>query len=314
MDETGSPAAGVEVEFTLSTRVGDLKLTNEALDTSDNVTKAVATTNDLGIARAIVLAGNVSTVVRVNASITVDGETLTTVSDKLVISTGLPDQDSISLVATLLNIAGGNLDGVQTELTVRMADKFNNPVPDGTVAFFTTEFASIEPSCETIADGCSVTLTSQQPRQQLFNTNFIKDTNDVACPSHGAMQPCPVSLGNIFGGRSTILVTAIGEESFIDANGNGVYDDGELFEDLGEAFLDHNEDDVYNPGGVACTPSADADCASGAEEIFVDFNSNGVHDSGNGVYNGTLCPVGSAASVCSRELVNVRRGLPVVIS
>lgn len=314
LDETGSPAAGVEVEFTLSTRVGDLKLTNEELDASDGVIKAIATTNDLGVARAIVLAGNVSTVVRVNASITVDGETLTTVSDKLVISTGLPDQDSISLVATLLNIAGGNLDGEQTVLTVRMADKFNNPVPNGTVAFFTTEFASIEPSCETLDGGCTVTLTSQEPRQQLFNTGFIKNTNDDACPTHGANEPCPVSLGNIFGGRSTILVTAIGEESFIDANGNGIYDDGELFEDLGEAFLDHNEDGVYNPAGVACTPSANADCASGAEETFVDFNSNGVYDSGNGVYNGSLCPVDSPASVCSRELVNVRRDLAVVIS
>lgn len=314
LDETGSAAAGVEVEFTLSTRVGDLKLTNEALDSSDNVIKAVATTNDSGIARAIVLAGNVSTVVRVNASISVDGNTLTTVSDKLVISTGLPDQDSISLVASRLNIPGGNLDGEQSVLSIRMADKFNNPVPDGTVAFFTTEFASIEPSCETFEGGCTVTLTSQEPRQQLFNTGFIKRTDAVACPSHGAMQPCPVSLGNIFGGRSTILATAIGEESFIDANGNGLYDDGELFEDLGEAFLDHNEDGIYNPAGVACTPTADADCASGAEETFLDFNSNGVYDSGNGVYNGTLCPVGSAASVCSRELVNVWRDLAVVIS
>jgi hypothetical protein len=160
------------------------------------------------------------------------------------------------LVASRLNIPGGNLDGEQSVLSIRMADKFNNPVPDGTVAFFTTEFASIEPSCETFEGGCTVTLTSQEPRQQLFNTGFIKRTDAVACPSHGAMQPCPVSLGNIFGGRSTILATAIGEESFIDANGNGLYDDGELFEDLGEAFLDHNEDGIYNPAGVACTPPA----------------------------------------------------------
>jgi hypothetical protein len=52
------------------------------------------------------------------------------------------------------------------------------------------------------------------------------------------------------GGRSTLLVTAIGEESFIDKNANGRYDEGEYWTNLTEAFVDHNEDNRYTPGAT----------------------------------------------------------------
>jgi hypothetical protein len=115
--------------------------------------------------------------------------------------------------------------------------------------------------------------------------------------------------------RSTILVTALGEESFVDSNGNGRYDEGEQFENLPEAFIDYNEDDVYTPeAGPDCPlPSTDERCAAaGAEEEFVDFNEDGVYtlnvdpNTGVGVYNGTLCPPEGEEIFCSRELLNVR--------
>jgi hypothetical protein len=37
-----------------------------------------------------------------------------------------------------------------------MADKVNNPVPDGTVAFFTTEYGAIGDSCEKVGGACTV--------------------------------------------------------------------------------------------------------------------------------------------------------------
>jgi hypothetical protein len=139
-------------------------------------------------------------------------------------------------------------------------------------------------------------------------------------------ETTPTNPGQVFGGRSTILAYAIGEESFVDANGNGQYDEGESFVDMPEAFIDHNEDGVFGNFNTvgACisrdmiktaagtTPDlgkCDTWQTGGEEEEFVDFNVNGQYDQGNGVYNGTLCPEGAAASVCVSDLITVSDSL-----
>lgn len=50
-------------------------------------------------------------------------------SSVLVVSTGIPDQDSFSLAATVLNPEGLNRDGTEVEIVARLADVFNNPDP-----------------------------------------------------------------------------------------------------------------------------------------------------------------------------------------
>lgn len=275
----GVPIPAANVNFSLSTSVGGVTL-NNALVLSDLD----------GMARTSVISGNVSTPVRVIATIEVDdgsGGTLvlTTVSDILVVSTGLPDQNSISLGSVLLNVGGAmDNDGLTTEVFVRLADKFNNPVPDGTAAAFTTEYGSIGSSCVTVDGGCTVIWTSQSPRG--FN-----------------------DLGNVEIGRSTILVTVIGEEYFVDANGNGVYDEDELFQNLPEAFLDRNEDFAY-------TPASNPNDLTGTQETFVDFNNNGIYDLNTNPawYNGILCPQEGAGIFCSRDLLNVRSQITIVMS
>ena len=330
LDATNNPVAGYDVALSLSTTAGGLSLTNDT-----------ATTNEDGVARAIVQAGNVSTSVRVTATIVVDGQELSTVSDRLVVSTGLPDQNSTSLSASVFNVVGADRDGTTVTLTMRMADKFNNPVPDGTVVFFTTELGSVEDSCETAGGACTVTWTSQEPRQGLIYNNFGTDSyintlNNRVCANTGATgNPCDtdgtldgsatVGFTQIFGHRSTVLAHAIGEESFIDSNGNGLYDEGEDFQDLGEAFVDNNENRPSGDwtsgfdGNDTCTPSdasqTGRECASGLEETFVDFNNSGIYSDGNGIYNGSLCPEDlDASGVCSRELVHVRRDLTIILS
>ena len=142
-----------------------------------------------------------------------------------------------------------------------------------------------------------------------------------SCASHnGGSGPCPDDLGGIRGGRSTILVTSVGEESFVDQNGNGTYDEGEPFVNLPEAFIDHNEDGVYTPVvGPKCPnpPTSASDCeAAGFEETFVDFNNNGMYDTNDdpAVYNGTLCPPEGDGVYCSSELVNVRAQTVLILS
>lgn len=315
VDGAGRPLPGVNVQFSLTTFIGGLSLS-----------KTSALSNGDGQVSVTVQAGEIPSVVRVLATVDDgDGNVVTTVSDLLTVTTGLPDQNSISLSVgdcgdegSFVVDGGMNIDGLCRELTVRMADKFNNPVVDGTAAVFTTEYGSIVGSCTTTAGACSVDWTSQAPRfPTLTGSTYVvtnsNTLNSVTCPGFpDPAIPCPTDLGSIRGGRSTILVTAIGEESFIDRNGNGVMDQSEqnLFENLPEAFHDENEDTFYTPALPACVtaPQGSIQCISGQEEIFVDFNANNTYDLNDdpAVYNGLLCPVAGDGVWCSRELINVR--------
>ncbi|MDO8862166.1 hypothetical protein Q6D67_10675 [Haliea sp. E1-2-M8] len=328
VDDRDNPLGGVRVNFALTTDIGGLQLSPSS-----------AVSDASGEVRVTVSSGNIPTPVRVAASIVVDGRTLSTVSSVLVVSTGLPDQDSISLSVQggFVVAQGFTVDGVRKTLTVRMADKFNNPVPDGTAAIFTTEYGSIEPSCSTTSGACSVTWTSSEPRTPTFEgADRIVRINDPetygSCPSHNGRPngrnggfPCPDDLGPVRGGRSRVLVYAVGEESFIDRNGNGIMDRDErnLFANLTEAFIDHNEDGRFNPV-TDCDDSRNSlACISGFEETFVDFNSDGrfnfndtnsFTNEGPAVYNGLLCPLEGDGVWCSRELVNVRAQTVLILS
>jgi hypothetical protein len=73
-------------------------------------------------------------------------------------------------------------------------------------------------------------------------------------------------------GWVTVIAVVRGEESFVDVNGNGIYDVGEPFTDMEEPYIDANDNGVYDVG-----------------EQFIDTNQNGVHDGPNGVWDGPTC-------------------------
>jgi hypothetical protein len=73
-----------------------------------------------------------------------------------------------------------------------------------------------------------------------------------------------LSEGGVPGnGIVTVLATTRGEETFIDANGNGIYDSGEIFFDIPEPFIDFNGNGRFD-----------------GPEPFTDSNANGRHDNG----------------------------------
>ncbi len=138
---------GIKVNFGLTTEVGGLSL---------SPTTAVSTSE--GLVTTNITSGDIPTVVRVIATAAAGdgtGQEVSSVSDVLTVTTGLPDQNSISVsVEGGFVVANGmTVDGIEKTITVRMADKFNNPVPDGTAAVFTTEYGAIDPSCETVENG-----------------------------------------------------------------------------------------------------------------------------------------------------------------
>ncbi|GHE78586.1 Ig-like domain-containing protein [Thalassotalea profundi] len=287
-DTDGNPYNNRVVNFALNTDVGGISLSQNE-----------ATSNAEGIVQTVVNSGTVPTTIRVIAStMALDGNVVFTQSSQLVVSTGLPDQDSFSIARGTANPEAWSVDGVEVPVTVRMADAFNNPVPDGTAVNFTTEGGSIGSSCTTENGVCSVMWVSQSPRPagQTLTKSFctVADNNDPAI--FCAREPLANNknyLGQEYGGRVSILATAIGEESFPDKNGNGRFDESEyaLFQglnvsdapyDLKEAFVDHNEDYLYNPVEVSTE-------TGGELEEFTDFNNNGVFDLQDNVYNGVLC-------------------------
>nr|WP_320126144.1 hypothetical protein [uncultured Shewanella sp.] len=317
LDKNSNFVSNQNVKFNLNTGVGGVKLA-----------PIEATTNNEGLVQTVVTTGTVATSLRVTA--TVDDNSIPAISSQssqLIISTGIPDQDSFSLSAQILNAEGWDRDGSEVLVTARLADAFNNPVPNGTTVSFTTEGGSIEDACQTIKGACTVKWTSQLPRplgEVLIDGAGVQIRNPKA-----GMIPDPAlgTYGNFYGqkygGRATITATAIGEESFPDLNGNGRFDASEMTTfltgkdvtgqsfDLNDAFNDYNEDGIFNP-------QQGSGQIGGELEELIDFNSNGVFDLKDNKYNGVLCsdPVhaGCADGVSNEKSLYVRRSLVVVMS
>jgi len=210
VDTAGNPLPGQVVDLTLSTFAGGVLL-------DELSTPPPPKTSDAdGFVSAIVNSGTVPTPVRVIA--TLHGTSISTVSSNLSIVTGLPAQMQFSLSQKTINIEGANVDGTTNTYTVRAADRSGNPVPDGTSIIFWAEGGQIQGSASTLVTGGIAAATA----------NFV------------SQNPRPLD------GRATILAYAIGEESFIDLNGNNVWDAGEPFQDLGDVVKDVQFDGIYD--------------------------------------------------------------------
>lgn len=242
IDTAGQPKSNQQVDFALNTTVGGMTLSSDSASSLNDGTVSV-----------FVQAGTIATPVRVTATLRGTTPLLSTQSDQLVVSTGVPSQDGFSISIETLNPEAWNTDGVIDKVTARLSDHFHNPVPNGTAVYFTTSGGSIQPSCTTVAGACSVNWTSQEPRP-------IAPGSFSGLKSTGAKQD----------GRAVILAYAVGEEAFLDINGNGVADVGE-FTDTSEAFRDDDESNTRNAG-----------------ETFIDFNSDFAFGSPDGKYNGVL--------------------------
>jgi hypothetical protein len=199
-----------------------LSLTNSAAGTSigspGNNSPVIKSTDATGLVSVPVFSGSIPTSVQVKAVLQ-SNPTVTSLSNTLTVASGRPVQSRASLSTEKLSIEGWDFDGSTTKLTMRLADRQGNPVPDGTEVNFVTNGGFLTPPTCTVSGGssaCSVTLNSSNPR--------------------------PV------GGRVTILAYAPGEEDFVDFNGNGVYDLGETFTDIGNAYRDDNANNQYDAG------------------------------------------------------------------
>lgn len=322
LDENANPAPQQQVTFELTNDAGGISISPNTAQ-SDND----------GLVQTVVRSGDVPGAVRVLAYVTPEDQApgnhenrISAVSDVLIISTGLPDNNSFSLSAGILNPEGLSHDGEVVAVTAHLADHFNNPVPDGTAVYFTTEGGSIQPGCTTVNGNCLVEWRSQDTRP-FADSSLYQNSVAHKCDSYfGANAPCTFGIrnpdnsrDNPLGGRTSILAHAVGEESFTDLNGNGRFDSGEYYSgyDLPEAFVDHNENNVFD--GISCSdatnPCDPANSDGGEFEEFWDFNNDGSYTAADGVYNGYLCSSAAlAAGDCKWEPLHVRRNLFMVMS
>ena len=159
LDTSGGPRSGATVTFALSTTVGGISLS-----------PASATTDVNGQAQTVVSGGTVATSVRVLATTTAaNGNAISTESSALTVSTGVPTSENVSLAVKCSNVEAWVQDGQTVPVTVRMTDRFSNPVPDGTTASFQTALGGIQATCQTGSDtpgsgSCTVNWTSKAPR------------------------------------------------------------------------------------------------------------------------------------------------------
>jgi hypothetical protein len=266
LDTSGAPKPGVSVSFTLDTTVGGLSLS-----------PATATSAADGTVQTVVTSGTVHTPVTVTATITSAG--VSTRSSVLTVTTGIPASDTFTIAVGSAQYATGgvsnppacpnveawDLEGVVVPVTVSLADRYDNPVLDGTAVSFYSDGSKIVGSCTT-ANGtgaCVADWTSENPQ-----------------PTPSMPEPSTSSEP----GRVVILATAIGEESFTDNAATGFYQSGDPFVNLGEPYDDSTEHRSYVSG-----------------DYFLDFNHNGVWDAPPNppLFVGITCTGTTSSDTCT---------------
>jgi hypothetical protein len=163
VDIFGNALAGRAVNFSTTS---NLVTINKTSDTTDATGSVITTVNS----------GDAPTSFRVQATLpgTASGSNpdISTQSDLVVVTTGLPVQRAFSISADKFNIDGWNVDSSPSSpaarIQVLLADAFGNPVPDGTPIVFQTNMGSVgsadKGGCTTVNGGCSVDFRAQNPR------------------------------------------------------------------------------------------------------------------------------------------------------
>jgi hypothetical protein len=316
LDKNGNPVSGAAVDFVMFGTTSNVPGTGGL-----TLNPSSATSGGDGTVTTTLLAGIVNTPVRVTATIRGSSPAVTSTSDQLVISTGIPDQNSFSLSTSFFNVEGANFNGcgdpadqggsVGSTVSVSLADHFNNPVPDGTAISFTAEGGVIDASC----------LTGLV-KTQLTNGTVIQQKG---VPGSCSVRFCSANP-RATDRRVTILAYALGEESFIDnpaiTNGINRYDDGEQYQDLCEPV---RYDWAITDAQVNRALTSAVCVVPALGEPYIDSNGDGKYNTtGDGQYNGVLKfdPVtgqtvanGKSPTIHARAaLVQVMSGSNAVIS
>jgi hypothetical protein len=201
IDNFGNPLAGKQVNFTSSTSAITV---NKATDTTDASGSVVTTVNS----------GATPTSFRIQATLPGTGANggadISTYSDSIVVTSGLPVQSHFSISTTSFNVEGfdwdSTVDKPAATIQVLLADAFGNPVPDGTPIVFQTNLGAVgsasKGGCNTVNGGCVVDFRAQNPR-------IATGPNSPAtpCNGYGTGTGANVTPDTTRGGLATICAS-----------------------------------------------------------------------------------------------------------
>ena len=214
LDSSGAGMAGQTVNISLASAAIGAGVTFSVGGVAATSIQSV-TTDVNGFAAVTVSSGGLPTPVVLTAALASNPAVIAS-SSGVAVTSGRATQNAASLSATKLSIEGFDFAGVQTTLTMRVADRQGNPVPAGAVVNFVASHGLVQGTCSIdAASQCSVNYTTQGLR-----------------PANG---------------RVAILAYMDGEESFVDLNGDNIWQSNEPFFAVGTLYRDDNENRVYDP-------------------------------------------------------------------
>ncbi|HEY3451206.1 MAG TPA: Ig-like domain-containing protein, partial [Myxococcales bacterium] len=268
-----------------STLVGE---TTATCTTTECTTTAKTLTG--GYVSVNLVSGTVASVVSVTASATAGGGTGNATAGNIAIVGAKASGSHLSISCSPRNIPGfashdctNSLVNASITCSAAFADRFNNVLGVPTLATLSTEAGAAGPPTTTNLQGIASNFVAVQG----FRLPVDVDPDSAQGEWYKAYDSgCGgVKTHNPRDGLSSVIVSASGEEGFVDgSNGcaaNGVYDGpgsvcpggdgkGEYFIDIGEPFIDANDNGKRD-----------------ANEYYVDVNNNGAWDPPNGKWDGT---------------------------
>jgi adhesin/invasin len=272
-DSLGNPVVdGTPVQFSLgqSTLHG-----GESLSTEGNSGREATGRTNNGLVSVTLKSGTVAGTIDVIGSVQSGSLPISTAA-RVTLVGGLPDAEHLALAVQFRNIAGGVTLGLLNNITAYVGDRFGNIVPDGTSVSFISEGGTIGQSIGSGAFSTTTELGRATAILQSANPNIpllggIPTFQEAGYECSGNYAFVTASDTPLCGnpGLVTVVAFTTGSESFIDKNGNGLYDSGEEFTDIWEPFIDGNDNGLFEEG-----------------ELYIDVNSNGVFDTGNGQFDG----------------------------
>jgi hypothetical protein len=302
-DSTNQPyPAGLAVTVTHQSVGGSfIGADPAACDLVTRLCTVAVTTDSLGRVKIILHSGTQAAVTSVSVQATGGGTTVTFNSGNIAIVGAKASGNAISISCTPRNVpALTDTDCTKSNYvfsdatitcTVSLADRFGNKLGVATL---------VEMRSEAGAPG----LPTSTPPYNIASppANLGKAVNTITVTGYGlpfdtapfatehhldhGWDGCGTKTHNPRDGLVTVIAAVSGEEGFVDgSNGcpaDGVYNLpgsspgclGEYFIDLGEPFVD------YNDNGIR-----DNDPVTGLVEPFIDVNGNGAYDGPNGKWD-----------------------------
>lgn len=177
-------------------------------------------TDAQGLARTSVNSGTVAGVAKVRASVAGSSPLIISEVASVVINGGPPDLAHFSLAVERANIPGRILFGVEDKITAFLFDEYSNPVPPGTVVWFSTNMGGITGSATTNDVGQAVaTLYTAAPAPTCADTGYAYVTAQTIDEFNATIE---ASARVLFSGSTQIEVVYPATATFTVPDGGSV--------------------------------------------------------------------------------------------